>query len=174
MRIVPATVQDVELCFGIARAAALAGFREIFPPHLYEFPDEAVRAHWASALRDPGSETHLAFEADEAVGVVSLRAGVIQTLYVLPACWDRGVGSMLHDHALDRLRATGVREARLWTLEGNGRARTFYEHRGWSLTGGTRVVPHPPYPIDVEYGRPTSPDAGGGGARPHRRPRPAG
>ncbi len=174
MRVVPATAQDVELCFGIARAAAVAGFRNIFPPELYAFPDEPIRAHWASALGDPSSETYVAFDVDEAVGVVSLRAGVIETLYVMPALWGRGVGSMLHDHALDRLRETDVEEARLWTLAGNDRARTFYEHRGWRLTGRTRLVPHPPHPVDVEYRRGTSRDPGGGGAGPHRRPRPAG
>jgi hypothetical protein len=48
-----------------------------------------------------------------------------------------------------------VREARLWTLTENHRARAFYEKRGWCLTGRTRVVPFPPYPLDVEYARTT-------------------
>jgi hypothetical protein len=67
------------------------------------------------------------------------------------------IGSTLHDHALDRLRDTNVQEARVWTLAGNHRARTFYENRGWTLTGGARVVPFPPHPTDIEYARSTSP-----------------
>ena len=155
MRVVHATVEDAELCFGIARAAAVAGFQHVFPPDLYEFPDDAIRADWVSALTDPDGETYLAFEDGGAVGVVSVGDGVVQTLYVMPEFWSRGVGSTLHDHALDRLRETNVQEARLWTLAENHRARAFYEKRGWSLTGRTRVVPHPPHPIDVEYARST-------------------
>jgi GNAT superfamily N-acetyltransferase len=156
MRVVRATVEDAELCFGIARAAAVAGFQHVFPPGLHEFPDDAVRADWLSALADPDRETYISWEDDEAVGVVSVGNGVLQTLYVMPEFWSRGIGSALHDLALDRLRETSVQEARLWTLTENHRARAFYEKRGWALTGRTRVVPFPPHPIDVEYVRSTS------------------
>jgi GNAT superfamily N-acetyltransferase len=155
MRVVRATVEDAGLCFGIARAAAVAGFQHVFPPGLYEFPDDAIRADWFSALTDPDGETYIAFDNDAAVGVVSVGHGVLQTLYVMPESWSRGIGSMLHDLALVRLRETNVQEARLWTLTENHRARAFYEKRGWSLTGRTRVVPFPPHPIDVEYARST-------------------
>jgi GNAT superfamily N-acetyltransferase len=155
VRVVRATVEDAELCFGIARAAAIAGFQHVFPADVYAFPDEAIRADWVSALIDPGGETYIAFEDDEAVGVVSVGHGVVQTLYVMPEFWNKGIGSVLHDHALDRLRDVNVQEARLWTLIENHRARAFYEKRGWSLTGRTRVVPYPPHPIDVEYARST-------------------
>jgi GNAT superfamily N-acetyltransferase len=160
VRVVRATPQDAELCFGIARAAAIAGFRHVFPPDRYDFPDEAIRADWVRALADPAAETHLAFEGGEAVGVVSVSGGVVQTLYVLPASWGRGIGSTLLEIALDRLRETGAREARLWTLAENHRGRDFYERRGWSLTGRTRVVPFPPHPTDVEYLRPIRPAHG--------------
>jgi GNAT superfamily N-acetyltransferase len=155
LRVVRATVQDAERCFGIARAAAVAGFQHVFPPGLYKFPDDAIRADWLSALTDPDGETYIAFDDDEAVGVVSVGHDVLQTLYVMPELWSRGIGSTLHDHALDRLRETNVQEARLWTLTENHRARAFYEKRGWSLTGRTRVNPFPPHPIDVEYARST-------------------
>jgi GNAT superfamily N-acetyltransferase len=156
VRVVRAGVEDAELCFQIARAASLAGFRHAFPPDLYEFPDAAIRADWISALTDPHAETYIAFQNDDAVGVVSLGHGLLATLYVMPESWSRGVGSALHDLALDRLREANVQEARLWTLTENHRARAFYEKRGWSLTGRTRVVPYPPHPIDVEYARSTS------------------
>jgi putative acetyltransferase len=155
VRVVRATLEDAELCFRIARAAAVTGFRHVFPPDLYEFPADAIRADWISALTNPDAETYIAFEHDEAVGVVSLSDGLLQTLYVMPEFWNRGIGSELHDLALDRLREMNVQEARLWTLTENPRARAFYEKRGWSLTGRTRVVPYPPYPIDVEYARST-------------------
>jgi putative acetyltransferase len=154
VRIVHATVADAERCFGIARAAAVAGFGHVFPPDLYAFPDDAIRADWVSALTDADGETYIAFVDGAAAGVVSVGHGVLQTLYVLPEAWSRGIGSALHDHALERLRETNVREARLWTLIDNHRARAFYENRGWSLTGRTTVNPFPPHPIEVEYARP--------------------
>ena len=149
-----ATAEDVELCFGIARASSVAGFQNIFPSDL-KFPDDAIRADWISALTNPDGETYIAFEDEEAVGVVSVGHGVVQTLYVMPESWSQGVGSALHDLALERLREANVKEARLWTLTDNHRARAFYEKRGWRLTGRTRVVPFPPHPIDVEYVRST-------------------
>ena len=151
-----ATVEDAELCFRIARASALAGFQHIFPPSLYEFPADTIRADWMSALANPDGETYIALDNDDAVGVISLSDGVLQTLYVMPECWGGGVGTALHDFALERLREANVQEAHLWTLSENHLARGFYERRGWILTGRTRVVPFPPYPIDVEYVRSTS------------------
>ena len=62
-----------------------------------------------------------------------------------------GIGTALHDHALDRLRAQGRTKAKLWTLEENWNARRYYEKRDWTLTEETRVVPCPPNPIDVQY-----------------------
>ena len=88
-----ATGDDAELCFGIARAAAVAGFQHVFPPDLYEFPADAIRADWISALIDPEGETYIALEDDEGVGVVSVGHGVLQTLYVMPEFWGRGVGT---------------------------------------------------------------------------------
>jgi len=81
VRVVRATVEDAELCFGIARAAAVVGFQHVFPRGLYKFPDDAIRADWISALTDPDGETYVAFEDDEAVGVVSVGHGALQTLY---------------------------------------------------------------------------------------------
>ena len=86
-------MEDAELCFGIARAAAVAGFQHVLPTDLYEFPADAIRADWISALTDPEGETYIAFEDDEAVGVVSVSHGVLQTLYVMPESWNRGIGS---------------------------------------------------------------------------------
>jgi putative acetyltransferase len=87
-------------------------------------------------------------------GAVSVGKGFLSTLYVLPAYQGSGVGSALHDLALERLRAHGFQEARLWTLERNDAGRRFYERRGWLLTDETRVVPYPPNPIDVQYALP--------------------
>ena len=83
-----ATVEDAEQCFRIARAASVAGFQNVFPSNL-KFPNDAIRADWISALTDPDGETYIAFDENEAVGVVSVGHGVLQTLYVMPESWTK-------------------------------------------------------------------------------------
>ncbi len=94
------------------------------------------------------------------VGGVPAGVGVGRTTSSCARCTScprtraAGVGSALHDFALERLRRAGVHgRRRLWTLEENWDARRFYERRGWTLTEETRVVPFPPNPIDVQYTR---------------------
>ena len=39
---------------------------------------------------------------------------------------------------LDAMRARGYRDAVLWVLDDNPRARRFYEREGWALDGRTK------------------------------------
>jgi GNAT superfamily N-acetyltransferase len=137
----------------IQREACVEAFPHIYPPELYPFPDDDVRAVWHEALADPDVEAYVAEEGGAAVGCVSVGDVFLRTLYVVPARWRSGVGTALHDLALERLRARGCDEAKLWTLEENWTGRRFYENRGWTLNGETRVVPFPPNPIDVGYSK---------------------
>jgi GNAT superfamily N-acetyltransferase len=150
----PAKKDDVETLLAIQREAAVDAFAHVYPPERYPFPDDAIREVWTEALADPEVEVYVAEVDGAAVGAVSVGRGYLGTLYVLPAYQGRGVGSALHDLALERLRALGFEEARLWTLEGNASGRRFYEQRGWMLTDETRVVPYPPNPLDVQYAKP--------------------
>jgi ribosomal protein S18 acetylase RimI-like enzyme len=149
----PAGPDEADTLLAIQREAAVDAFAHIYPPERYPFPDDAVREVWAEALSDPGVEVYVAEVDGVPAGAVSVGKGFLSTLYVLPAHQGSGVGSALHDLAVERLREQGFDEARLWTLEGNDSGRRFYERRGWSLTAETRVVPYPPNPIDVQYAR---------------------
>ncbi|MGI8972659.1 MAG: GNAT family N-acetyltransferase [Gaiella sp.] len=152
-RIRPARADEAEVLLGIQRDAAVARFGQIFPPDLYPFPDEPVRDGWVAALADPWVEVYVAELDGAVVGSVAVEDEWLRTLYVVPSRWGAGTGTALHDYALERVRQTGVPDARLWTLEGNAAGRRFYERRGWVETGRTRAVPFPPYPLDVEYRR---------------------
>ena len=145
---------ESEALLRIQREAGVAAFSHIFPPDRYPFPDDEVRVSWERALADDAVEVYVAERDGEPVASVSVGDGVLRTLYVLPGLQGSGIGSTLHDHALERLRALGCGEAKLWTLEGNESARRFYERRGWILNGETREVPFPPHPLDVGYSRP--------------------
>jgi GNAT superfamily N-acetyltransferase len=65
-------------------------------------------------------------------GIVAFRENWIDQLYVVPAAQGLGVGTALlqvAQNAFDRLQ--------LWTFQRNGRARRFYEARGFALVRET-------------------------------------
>jgi ribosomal protein S18 acetylase RimI-like enzyme len=54
----------------------------------------------------------------------------VSTLYVIRPAQRRGVGKRLLSSAGKVLSARGARSMHLWVLNGNARARAFYEHLG--------------------------------------------
>lgn len=65
--------------------------------------------------------------------------GELQSIYLDPAKWSRGLGRRLHAEAMATLRHDGYHRATLWVLDSNARARWFYEHAGWSEDGASKV-----------------------------------
>jgi GNAT superfamily N-acetyltransferase len=65
--------------------------------------------------------------------------GELMAIYVDPACILTGVGHLLMTAARERLRRVGVTSAALWVLDGNVRARRFYEREGWRFDGSRRT-----------------------------------
>ena len=61
--------------------------------------------------------------------------GQLYALYVHPDAWGGGCGSALHEAVVRHLAAVGFGSAVLWVLDGNRRARRFYERRGWRTDG---------------------------------------
>lgn len=62
-------------------------------------------------------------------------------LFVRPAWHGHGVGTMLMRAAVTEALKRGFSGMRLWTPEGAGRARGFYERQGWALTGRVHRPP---------------------------------
>ncbi|MFI5842030.1 GNAT family N-acetyltransferase [Catenuloplanes sp. NPDC051500] len=81
-------------------------------------------------------------------------AGEIYAIYVLPQHQGGGGGRMLMAAALDALAAAGFDRATLWVLDGNARARRFYEHGGWRPDGAVQRDETRGFPLDeVRYAR---------------------
>lgn len=81
--------------------------------------------------------------------------GELRSLYLDPPAWGHGLGRALHEAAVDALRRDGHPRATLWVLDGNHRARRFYERAGWEPDGATkldRVADGPPLD-EVRYAR---------------------
>jgi ribosomal protein S18 acetylase RimI-like enzyme len=78
----------------------------------------------------------------------------LNALYLDPDHWGRGLGRLLHDHAVNDLRAAGFGHATLWVLATNIRARRFYERAGWQVEGSRKIetIGAPPVELDqVRY-----------------------
>jgi GNAT superfamily N-acetyltransferase len=62
--------------------------------------------------------------------------GEVFAIYVMPDVASTGVGYALMDAAVAWLRSMGMEPIALWVLDGNVRARAFYERYGFRLDGG--------------------------------------
>jgi predicted N-acetyltransferase YhbS len=128
-------------------------------------PAEADVARLADALRRPDVWCLLALDDGEVIGHVALSlvtledpeappAGTINLwqLFVRPAWQGRGIANRLIEAAVDEAHRRGFTRMRLWTPEGQLRARRFYEREGWTPTGGVHVDSPFGLPV-VEYTR---------------------
>ena len=78
--------------------------------------------------------------------------GELYAIYALPQAWGSGVGSALMDAGVAALRDAGYRDAVLYVLDDNPRARRFYEREGWSVDGVTKRAEFFGIPItEVRY-----------------------
>jgi len=126
-------------------------YRDQLPaPFLKALSIDARENHWRNELHAMAPERRpwVAEANDQIVGFVasgtarddtaSPLTGEVYAIYVLPDCWDRGVGRSLLAHAEADLVTHGYNEAVLWVLADNQRARAFYELAGWHADGGTK------------------------------------
>jgi ribosomal protein S18 acetylase RimI-like enzyme len=142
----------------------LASMREAYRSLLPVEALASIEAHdrierWRERLTRGASVTLLAVSDGQTVGFVDFgicrdgdvspgTVGEVMAIYVHPATWGRGVGSLLMRAALDRLRGDGFAEVVLWVIEGNRQAIEFYERFGFARDGSLR---HPEM-----YGVPTT------------------
>ncbi len=66
-------------------------------------------------------------------------SGELYSLNAYPDAWGTGAATALLEAALAVLGEWGYRRAMLWVLEGNARARRFYEREGWVDDGITKT-----------------------------------
>jgi GNAT superfamily N-acetyltransferase len=66
----------------------------------------------------------------------------VAAIYVHPENWKKGIGRALLSASLDQLRKCGYDQITLWVLEGNQRARSFYESFGFIQDGAMKDDDH--------------------------------
>ncbi|MGB8627758.1 MAG: GNAT family N-acetyltransferase [Candidatus Cybelea sp.] len=129
---------------GIARVHVAAwdrAFRGIVPDDVIAARTLEVRiGQWTSVLQKPDRVTLVAHGDDDLIcGFASAVPipepnfqGYLETLYVAPALWERGVGRELLSAIAAELLARSIGNMALRTLR-LGTARGFYEHLGARL-----------------------------------------
>jgi ribosomal protein S18 acetylase RimI-like enzyme len=80
------------------------------------------------------AETGPAQEAD-----LPPHTGELYTIYLMKDAAGKGIGRALMAHAVTELHAQGFRQAILWVLDSNARARRFYEAADWHPDGTTKT-----------------------------------
>lgn len=147
---------DAGVIAALHEATVAVAYREYFP----DSPPPTVaelRAIWAERLADPTALALVACCDDRPVGSVMARAdpdfpgGQLTGLHVLPPEWGKGIGNGLHDAALAVLARAGYRDAGLWVIAANNRARRMYERRGWVRCPGAEQQAYGV--IEVRYRR---------------------
>ena len=144
----------------LQQRAARIGFAHIFPADAPAptFEDDLARwEYWLGSDYENGRRCYVATAYEDLVGVVlagsdpdAPAAGHLARLYVDPDHWSEGVGTRLYHVAMDDLRAR-FDDATLWVLEGNTRARSWYERLGWHLTQKRKTTYEPAGIEDVQY-----------------------
>ena len=154
LRIRRAELVDARAIAEIVVAGWQGAYRGLVPDEFLDSLSVAGReAAWREMLaRDSegGLPAWLAQRDGRAVGFVSsgpprdedvpLPAAEVYAIYVLPEAWRRGVGRALLETATGHWRARGTDTLVLWVLEGNARARRFYEAMGWLPDGGLQLL----------------------------------
>ena len=117
-------------------------------------PDEAIAGFdlegrqrmWREGLAReprPGSATFVAELQGEVVGFASVgrsrdeeaeNEGELYAIYLLPSCWDRGIGRALIEQAEESMRASGS-SGHPVGAGGNERGERFYRAAGWNSDG---------------------------------------
>lgn len=171
-RIRRAVPDDAAALGAIQAASHLAAYRGIMPDSVLARLTEdrlidRFRARLTATDEEPARSQHRVWVI-EAGGAIAgyaatqpggstflpppVGAGEIESLYLHPDAKGRGLGRVLHQHAIDDLAARGFEPLVLWAFAANVQALRFYERAGWTqdVTGENWVLDGVACPI-VRY-----------------------
>jgi GNAT superfamily N-acetyltransferase len=161
------TIRDAgpEDCEALARVRTLSwrtAYDGLLPPETIAAatgPGGAARPR-AFLAEDPARCALLAEDDGEPVGMavhgpdrVAGGDAELYVIYVLPGYWSRDVGRRLMDRVIEDVRARGHDRLALWVLEGNERARRFYERYGFAVAEKKIAERHGHVTYEIRYER---------------------
>ena len=136
---------DLEAVGSLHYRSRVAAYQDIVSPAALTFGSEGALGEWWTE-RVRWEDTHRMTVAVADGTVVGFSyvgpsptpgVGELYAIHVDPDHVGTGVGRLLMADALRHLGARAV----LWVLEGNTRARAFYEKGGWQADGESRESP---------------------------------
>ena len=129
----PATPEDAAAVAEIWRDGWRDGHLGLVPDSLAAVrTDESFRIRAADRVAD----TTVAIVGGDVAGFIMVVGDEAEQVYVSSRHRGTGVADALLAEAERQVRANGHEVAWLAVVEGNGRARSFYERMGWSDEGG--------------------------------------
>ena len=139
----PAVIDDAEQIGSVHVRAWQAAYRgQMADDYLDGLSIDDRGRRWRSTLAEPAGDRRYVVVEDPADGHVcgfaAVGEGQLWAINLEPEAWGRRLGSALLNAAVDALREEGGQDAHLWVLEGNARARRFYEREGWTADGGVK------------------------------------
>jgi GNAT superfamily N-acetyltransferase len=141
-----AVVDDAEAIGRIHVGSWLAFYRGLVVDSYLDTMDVAVQTRrWREVIEDRAPydvAILVALAGDTVIGFAGAghsrdgdddpeEVGDVGVLYVDPERTGTGIGGLLLSAAISALQKAFLAEATLWVIEGNSRARRFYERHGW-------------------------------------------
>ncbi len=142
---------DEPVLAGLKIACWREAYPDILPQPVLDGLDPArCTAGWKRSLTR--GIAWIGEQAGEAVGFGHMRCDEVTMLYVRKADHGRGLGVELLLHLFDEIGCLGHRQAHLWVLEKNFKARDFYRRMGGTQTARRAVgFAHYPDIMEVRY-----------------------
>lgn len=120
-------------------------YRGIFPDRFLRSLDVERRRRFFDKRLRGGDPVYVSVVEDEVVAFCWPAAsseegwGEILSIYAHPDHWGEGHGRALLEAGEAHLRESGFDRVLLWVLDGNARARSFYERMGWEKAAGLKI-----------------------------------
>nr|WP_296072592.1 GNAT family N-acetyltransferase [uncultured Actinoplanes sp.] len=138
---------DLEAIGGLHQRSRAAAYAHILSPEALDAGGAQALGEWWAERWKWERDTHRLTVAELDGAVIGFLyvgpseepdAAELYAIHVAPDHVGTGVGKALMVTAQEQLRQI-ARRAHLWVLEGNERARRFYERGGWRPDGTTRT-----------------------------------
>lgn len=170
MQIRPAVVEDAAQIADVHVRSWQGAYRGLMPQDYLDGLDPVQRAEMWVRITSRVDGTRSGVLVAEDGGVVRAfvsfgptrdegedrdRTAEISAIYAAPGAWGTGCGRGLMSAALETLATAGYQQATLWVLDGNARARRFYEVAGFHSDGAEQVDQRDGFALnELRYRRP--------------------